>query len=76
MVCDCGISWSCSLVALDEAHILIINLPVFLWLFVLMSYVGLWSMVVLTCFSRKGPHLIINLPVFLYLFLLLLQVGL
>ena len=76
MVCDYGIFWSFSLVSLDEAHILIINLPVFLWLFVLMSYVGLWSMVVLTCFSRRGSHLVINLPVFLYLFLLLLQVGL
>ena len=54
-------TWSCSLVSLDEAHILNINLPVFLWLFLLLTQVGLWSMietfpVVLMCFSRRGPY--------------------
>ena len=36
VVYDCGIPWSCSLVSLDEAHILIINSPVFMWLFLLL----------------------------------------
>ena len=45
LVNDCSISWSSTLVSLDEAHILIINLSVILWLFLLLSYVGLWSVI-------------------------------
>ena len=62
VVCDCGFSWSCSLVALDEAHILIINLPVFLWLFLLLSQVGIWSMIV--AFPGRAHLLLSMRPIF------------
>ena len=60
LACGCGISWSCSLVSRDEAQILSINLPVFLWLFLLLPQVGLWSVVVAFpgrdhSFSLLGP---------------------
>ena len=57
-VCDCGISWSCSLVSLDEAHILISNSLVLLWLFLLMTKVGLWSMIVV--FPGRA-HLVLSM---------------
>ena len=45
VICDCGISWSFSLVSLDGAHILNINLPLFLWRFLLITQVSLWSVI-------------------------------
>ena len=61
-VYDCGISWSCTLVSLDEVYILIINLPMFLWLFLLLPYVGLRSMIV--AFPGRA-HLFLSMrPIF------------
>ena len=62
VVCDCGIFLSFSLVSLDEAHILIINLPVVLWLFLLLPRVGLWSVIV--AFPGRAYLFLSTRPIF------------
>ena len=82
MVYDCGIYWSFSLVSLDDARILIINLPVFLLIFLLLPQVGLRSMTVV--FPGRAHLFLSMMPIFQILislfscvfFLLLLYVGL
>ena len=53
MVFYCGISRSFSLVSLDKAHIFIIDLPVFLWLFLLLPQVGMLSVIVAIFTAHK-----------------------
>ena len=62
MVYDCGNPRSCSLVSVDEAHILIINLPLFLWVLLLLPQVGLWSMIV--AFPGRAHLYLSTRPIF------------